>query len=95
MRNPKFSDDELVVSREIHNYLTWYAYEYDSYNKYYCFCGKNTKGKTIFMVLYNPIEKRFDTALKVKNLDDWYQCMPYIKSYYQRKKYLREKGLVK
>lgn len=95
MRKPKFTDEEIVVDREIHNYLTWHAFQYDSYNKYYCFCGKNTKGKTIFMAIYNPVLKRFDTCLKVKNLDDFYQCQTYIKSYYQRKRYLQGKGLIK
>lgn len=95
MKTPKFTDDELVVDRNIHNYLTKYGYEYNAEDKYYCFVGKNANKKTIFMGFYDPLEKKFEAWLKIKCLDDYEQCTPYIKSYYLRKRYLQEKGLIK
>lgn len=94
MKTPKFTDDQLVVDRNIHNYLTMYGYDYNEDDQYYCFCGRNTKDKPIFMVLYDPLKEKLTTWLKVRDLDDYNQCMPYISSYYRRKKYLQKKGLI-
>lgn len=89
--NTKIKDWQLIVPRKIHQYLTHYGFTYCYENELY----KCEFEDGLCTILYTPKNNYFGIRFDVWNLEDYEKCEPFIKFYYQRKKYLQKKGLIK
>lgn len=93
--NTKIEGWQLIVPRKTHQYLTHYGFRYQPTFERYAFESKLMMSHHTFRINFYPLEKTINMHGSFSCEEGYDELKSLIVFYSRRKKYLREKGLIK